>query len=180
MAERGLPDVEVFDLFVVDDDGHLATAEPWQWSSTPPEQPQIEVEPVEPLPKPRPAAGGAVTPAPPVRVLGLYDVFQAVAIDPTVSARLLQADEPFAGVTGIEIDPASRTVEGSTLTWQVRLRIAPGRWRDAELLVHPSPSWVVTVVELRPASKRRATRAFIRGGVEVVGELTAWLAARAG
>lgn len=179
MAERGLPDVEVFDLFVVDDDGELASAEPWQWSSTPPEQPQPEIEPVEPLPKPRPSAGGAVTPAPPVRVLGLYDVFQAVAIDPTRSAQLLQTDEPFAGVAGIEIDHGSRTIEDSTLTWRVRLRIAPGRWRDAELLVHPSPSWVVTVIELRPASKRRATRAFIRGGVEVVGELTAWLAAAA-
>lgn len=179
MAERGLPDIEVLDLFVVDDDGQLASAEPWQWSSTPPEQPAGEVDPTEPAPKRRPVTGGRATPAPPVRVLGLYDVFQAVAINPTRSAQLLQADEPFAGVAGIDIDAGSRTIEGASLTWQVRLRVATGRWRDAELLVHPSPSWVVTVVELRPASKRRATRAFIRAGVEVVGELTAWLAERA-
>lgn len=175
-----LPDVEVLDLFVIDDDGHLATAEPWQRSSTPPALPVVEPEPSEPLPKVRSSETGAVIPAPPVRTLGLYDVFQAVAVEPVEVHHALQVAHPFGAVPGIEIDDASIVIDGPTLTWQVRLRTGVGRWRDAELLVHPSPSWVLTVIELRPTARRRASRRFVRAGVATVGRLADGLIDAAG
>lgn len=175
-----LPDVEVLDLFVIDDDGHLATAEPWQRSSTSPAQPPIELEPHEPLPKVRSGPTGSVVPAPPVRTLGLYDVFQAVAVEPVDAHHALQAGHPFGAVPGIEIDDTSLVVDGPTITWQVRLRTGVGRWRDAELLVHPSPSWVLTVIELRPTGRRRASRRFVRAGVATVGRLADRLVDAAG
>ena len=51
----------------------------------------------------------------------------------------------------------------------------PSRWGPrvaAELTIHPSRSWVMTVIELRPTGRWWFRGAFIRAGLRITDEIS--------
>ncbi|MEO0493238.1 MAG: hypothetical protein AAF081_07470 [Actinomycetota bacterium] len=179
MADDGLRDVEVLDVFVVGDDGELATAAWWERPAPAPARSPTATDDVPAaLPQPAttpPAAGSGSAPAATpsvVRTVGEYDVWRAVVVEPSFATARCLDGSAFRDIAGLSMDPEPVRVEGQTSVWNVRIRVGAGRSRAAELLVHPSPSWVLTVVELRPRSIRRGRRRFIRAGLGVVDRLS--------
>ena len=184
VADDALPDVEVLDLFVIDEQGRLATAEPWQRRPAPtPPQPKVTREPrpapLSPTPRRGPVttAAGAAPAASVIQKLGRRDVRRAVFVDPLVAHELLGDGTRLGAIAGLDLLHPHPHVEGPTLTWDATVRT--GRWRrraPAELCVHPSRSWVVTVLELRPKQPRRLSGArFLQAGFEITDRIGAEL-----
>ncbi|MEM8704897.1 MAG: hypothetical protein AAGE98_00455 [Actinomycetota bacterium] len=180
-----LPDIDVLDVFVIDDEGRLATAEPWQrppWTPAPaPTPPADEIDEPPTPPAASHSGDGAAAAAAPriVRTIGEYDVFRAVVVSPKVATLRCLDGSAFVDVPGLEVDPEPTSIDGQTTTWNARIRVGWRRTRAAELLVHPSPSWVLTVVELRPRSTRSGRRRFVRVGLRVVDQIGERLVAAA-
>ncbi|MEO0493237.1 MAG: hypothetical protein AAF081_07465 [Actinomycetota bacterium] len=169
-----LPDVEVFEVFVFDEHGHLATPSP---------------EPVDGI-DPRLLAGQVgerlrevkATPghrigrrsAPVIRNGLGEDICQPV-LAPALSVldRLFDSPDLLGGLPALEIDGPGVRTDATSAVWEVALQTGPptGR-RDAQLAVHASPSCNLTIIELVPRRPRRVrTKTFVRLGVAAIAEL---------
>ncbi|MEM9467637.1 MAG: hypothetical protein AAGA90_19840 [Actinomycetota bacterium] len=184
MADRPECDVDVFDLFVIDGEtGDLRTAEPWERTipSTAsatgadlvePEETDAPppVTPTSPMHMgPGPGQRPAVRPRP----IGTHEIFHPVLVSPMTAQALMLDGAPLHGIDALEVDHSGRKVRDATMTWPVRVDTGwiGGRY-TAELCVRPSPSWVLTVVELRPRRHRRLrSRRFLRTGIGIVEEM---------
>ena len=121
-----------------------------------------------------------------VRRRGDYEeVVQPVAVLPGAARAVVIAGELFAEpIRSLDVDTASRTFEGDSITWRVSVRTGVfSRRRTAALCLHPTPSANLSVIELIP-SKRRwfYTGRFVAAGVvavDVVGSRLQRLAADA-
>ena len=187
MADRPECDVEVLDLFVIDDDtGQLRTAEPWERPTPPPLTPPSGDQSAPPQPTEPPAAVNhdqpsamSIGPAPGQRPavrprpIGTHEIFHPVLVAPATAHDLLIDGSLFDGIGALHVDVGRCRTREATMTWPVRVETGRfGKSRRAELCVRPSPSWVLTVVELRPRGhRRRRSRRFLRTGIGVVEEL---------
>ncbi len=94
-------------------------------------------------------------------------------VDPIDAAERLADRSVLDGIGGLGLAPGAPAIDGPTITWVVTMRV--GRWRRpvaAELCVHPSPSWVMTVIEIRPRARGGRFRSgFVRAGLRVADEL---------
>jgi hypothetical protein len=174
-----LPDVEVLDVFEIDERGRLVVLEPARRPAPlPPSVASARAMASEPTPAtpPRPASTSRPSAAPPVstpKLLGRRDVRCAAFVDPIDAADRLVNDGLLRDVRGVEVGPGAPSVDGATISWAVAIRRRSwNRWRTAELCVHPSPSWVMTMIELRPIGGRRLGGGFVRAGLPIVIELS--------
>ncbi len=184
MADRPECDVEVFDLFVIDDHtGQLRTAEPWE--RPPPPSPAaadaafvddtvpLLTPPHEQLSPVHTPPGPGQRPAVRPRPIGTFEIFHPVLVAPMHAQQLLLDGRHLDGIDGLDVDTERVRTRHATMTWPVRVDTGwIGGRQVAELCVRPSPSWVLTVVELRPKrpSRLRSPR-FLRVGIDMVEEI---------
>lgn len=173
-----LPDVEVIDVFVVDEAGSLVPLGSERDSDG--DLPTLDLralgdDVVRQLREFRAAPGvrpgvqlGTV-----VRAGHREEICQPVFVPPVAAHHIFLSDVLFADRSCLDVDVASRTISGDSVTWQATVRT--GRFRRpraAELCVHPSPSSNLTVLELIPDRPRRfRTKQFVGAGVEAVDNL---------
>ena len=184
MSDRAESDVEVLDLFVIDDDtGELRTAEPWERTTSPSraQAKAVSVDDTVPLLTPpneqlspvHTPPGPGQRPAVRPRPIGTFEIFHPILVAPMQARQLLLAGDHLDGIDGLVVDHDRRCIRQATMTWPVRVDTGwIGGRQFAELCVRPSPSWVLTVVELRPKrpSRLRSPR-FLRAGVHMVEEI---------
>ena len=179
--DDALPDVDVLDVFVIDERGRLATAEPWQRPAPPARPPRTEAPTVDEPPTTRRASPGSgsgpiTTPPPPAsrRPIGRHEARRAVFVDPAAAIAACIDLDLVHELPGVGVRARSASVDGSVASWRIVVR--PGRWRRpvrAELCVHPSRSGVVTIIELRPRRLGgRVTARFARRGLAVADALS--------
>lgn len=170
-----LPDVEVLDVFVVDETCELVTFDPNVHVGADLRTIDLRAlgdDVVRQLREFRAAPGvrPGVQLTTVVRSGHREEICQPVLVPPNAAQHIFLTDVLFADHTRIDVDESSRRVEGDTVTWQAKVPV--GRFiraRRAELTVHPSPSSNLTVLELIPQRPRRfRTKRFVRAGVEAV------------
>ena len=102
------------------------------------------------------------------------EIVQPVAVLPGAAREVVMAGELFAEpIPSLDVDAASRTFEGDSITWRASVRTGVfSRRRAAALYLHPTPSANLSVIELIP-SKRRwfYTGGFVGAGVVAVDAL---------
>ncbi len=99
------------------------------------------------------------------------EIAQPVGVRPYTATEVVLSGDLFVEpIPSLEVDGASRTLEGDSVRWKAFLRTGPlGRRRTATLYLHPSPSANLSVIELIPSKRRRIqTQRFVRAGVIAV------------
>lgn len=106
------------------------------------------------------------------------DVVAALRVSPAVVVAVARRgdifDPPLKCLT-VKID--SLEISGRSCSWQATLKTGRYRRRPATLRIEPSPSGVLTILQLVPASSRRyRTRSFVTAGALAVSQLSDRLA----
>jgi hypothetical protein len=171
------PDVEVLDVFVLDDHGQLRTPPPT--GADVPGLRHAAQDAVRHLQAVKATPGhrlgnefAAIT-----RAGASEEVIHPVLIDADRAVARLCAGDALASLPDLWIDLDSRQVDGSSVTWDARLDTgAPRGERAAFLRLRPTPARTVTIIELIPVRPRRfGLGSFVRRGVVAVSHLEAVL-----
>ncbi len=168
-----LPDVEVMDVFVLDEHGRLRTPAPIE--SDPADVRASAHDAVRQLQAVRATPGHRLggEPMTVMRAGVGEEISQPVLVDADVALERLADGDLLAELPRLRVDLGSRRLRGSTATWTAHLDTGPPRGeRSAVLRLRPTPSRTVTIIELVPVRPRRfGTGSFVRLGVVAVAEL---------
>ena len=176
---RELPDVEVVDVFVVDEHGRLRS--PPVDVAGPTELRTAGHTAVRHLKtvKATPGHRLGTDPTVVVRTGRGEEISQPVLL--SADAVLDRLDDPdlLADLPALDVDVDSVARRGAAVQWRTHLAVGrPSAPRPAMLQIRPTPAGNVSIIELVPERPRRfGTRTFVRVGVPAIAELGARLRA---
>lgn len=181
------PDVEELHVFAVGVDGELVSIDPTDHQSTDPGQIDLRAAGTEALGhlrelRAKPGYRLGPTTDRSDRRGHHEEVAQPVFVKPRHATQVALTGALFAEpLPGLDVDVDSRTQEGDSLRWAVRVRTGRfRRRREAALSMHPSPSANLSVIELIPKKPERfQTGRFVQAGVLAVDTLGNRLARQA-